>query len=298
MRSQSRPWAERTRCTVLCRSAGKCSGITSSHKESSHSSLITPRYSTDLPFTFPPANDKLPPVMLPRLIPVIKVISKSSCEHRLRTTILRNRSDSVRELGICRSPAVGTSPLLPSTAAVQRPQRALLELENGSTEARLNTNVALCPFLRQIYFRIVSKGFRFGTRRPCEPELIADTRGRAHSSHTQAGRKPRNWPAPAHRHPCKSSVKEKHTWSGALARARTFLVKIFSSRIWCLSAVVPAFAEPDIHLLPRARQGLRRRLSWCSLPVSKQSVGSLRKVLISLAHSDRAGPGSLRALRS
>jgi len=100
------------------------------------------------------------------------------------------------------------------------------------------------------------------------------------------------------RHPCKSSVKEKHTWSGALARARTFLVKIFSSRIWCLSAVVPAFAEPDIHLLPRARQGLRRRLSWCSLPVSKQSVGSLRKVLISLAHSDRAGPGSLRALRS
>ncbi|HUK26512.1 MAG TPA: hypothetical protein VLV49_18180 [Terriglobales bacterium] len=32
--------------------------------------------------------------------------------------------------------------------------------------------------------------------------------------------------------------------AGALARARTFLVRIFSSRIWCLAAVVPAFAEP------------------------------------------------------
>jgi len=57
-----------------------------------------------------------------------------------------------------------------------------------------------------------------------------------------------------------------------------FSVKIFSSH-WCLSAVVPAFAEPDIHLLPRARKGLRRRLSWYSLPVPKQSVKSLKRVL-------------------
>jgi len=77
-----------------------------------------------------------------------------------------------------------------------------------------------------------------------------------------------------------------------------FSIKIFSSRR-CLSAVVPAFAEPDIHLLPRAAQGSRRRLSWCSLPVPKQSVKSLKRVLISIAHSaQRAGPGSLRALRS
>ena len=77
-----------------------------------------------------------------------------------------------------------------------------------------------------------------------------------------------------------------------------FSVKIFSSHR-CLSALVPAFAEPDIHLLPRAREGLRRRLSWCSLPVPKQSVESLKRVLISVAHSaQRAGPGSLRALRS
>lgn len=57
-----------------------------------------------------------------------------------------------------------------------------------------------------------------------------------------------------------------------------FPVKIFSSH-QCLSAVVPAFAEPDIHLLPRAGFGPRRRLSWCSLPVPKQSVGSLGRVL-------------------
>ena len=76
-----------------------------------------------------------------------------------------------------------------------------------------------------------------------------------------------------------------------------FSVKIFSSHRRP-SAMVPAFAEPDIHLLPRAREGLRRRLSGCSLPVPKQSVESLRNILISVAHSDRAGPGSLRALRS
>ncbi len=76
-----------------------------------------------------------------------------------------------------------------------------------------------------------------------------------------------------------------------------FSVKIFSSH-QCLSAVVPAFAEPDIHLLPQARGGPRRRLSLCSLPVPKQSVESRRRVLVSVAHSVRAGPGSLRALRS
>jgi hypothetical protein len=55
------------------------------HKESSHSSLITPRYSTDLPFTSPPYNDTLPPMMLPRLITVIKMIPKLSSEHQSKT---------------------------------------------------------------------------------------------------------------------------------------------------------------------------------------------------------------------
>ena len=54
------------------------------------------------------------------------------------------------------------------------------------------------------------------------------------------------------RHPCKSSVKGKHWSSGALGRARIFRART-SARI-CLSAVVPAFAEPDIHSLSRAQR--------------------------------------------
>jgi len=37
-----------------------------------------------------------------------------------------------------------------------------------------------------------------------------------------------------------------------------------------LSAMVPAFAEPDIHSLPRILADRHRRLSMCSLPVLKQ----------------------------
>ena len=54
----------------------------------------------------------------------------------------------------------------------------------------------------------------------------------------------------------------------------------------CLSAVVPAFAEPDIHSLSRALAGRHRRLSLCSLPVLKQSEGSLGS-LTSVAYSVR-----------
>jgi hypothetical protein len=54
----------------------------------------------------------------------------------------------------------------------------------------------------------------------------------------------------------------------------------------CLSAVVPAFAEQDIHSLSRALAGRLRRLSLCSLPVLKQSEGSLGS-LISVAYSVR-----------
>jgi hypothetical protein len=72
--------------------------------------------------------------------------------------------------------------------------------------------------------------------------------------------------------------------------------EILSSH-WCLSAVVPAFAEPDIHLLPRARKGLRRRLSWCSLPVPKQSVESLKRVF-NLRRSLGAAGGTWQSARS
>ncbi len=55
--------------------------------------------------------------------------------------------------------------------------------------------------------------------------------------------------------------------------------------------MVPAFAEPDIHLLPQAPKSYRRRLSlcsWYSLPVPKQSEGSLRSVT-SFAQSANGG---------
>ena len=65
----------------------------------------------------------------------------------------------------------------------------------------------------------------------------------------------------------------------------------------CLSARVPAFAEPDIHSLSQATQGRHRRLSLCSLPVPKQFGESLGS-LISFAQSATAGPGSLRTVES
>ena len=47
-------------------------------------------------------------------------------------------------------------------------------------------------------------------------------------------------------------------------------------RTFCLSADGSCIqAEPDIHLLPRACFGRRRRLSLCSLPVPKQLEESL-----------------------
>src|SRR5438270_747521 len=63
----------------------------------------------------------------------------------------------------------------------------------------------------------------------------------------------------------------------------------------CLSAMVPAFAEPDIHSLSQALADRHRRLSVCSLPVLKQSGESLGS-LMSVAQSATAGPGSLRAV--
>jgi hypothetical protein len=43
----------------------------------------------------------------------------------------------------------------------------------------------------------------------------------------------------------------------------------------CLSAAVPAFAEPDIHSLSQVSKDRHRRLSVCSLPVLKQSGESI-----------------------
>jgi len=66
--------------------------------------------------------------------------------------------------------------------------------------------------------------------------------------------------------------------------ARTSAFASIRSPHLCLSAVVPAFAEPDIHSLSRAPEGRHRRLSLCSLPVLKQFEESLGS-LISVAQS-------------
>jgi len=69
---------------------------------------------------------------------------------------------------------------------------------------------------------------------------------------------------------------------------------VWSSQV-CLSAMVPAFAEPDIHSLSQILADRHRRLSVCALPVLKQSGESLGS-LMSVAQSATAGPGSLRAV--
>ena len=91
--------------------------------------------------------------------------------------------------------------------------------------------------------------------------------------------------SPSGRHLCKSLSREKTSLPTRATeeRAKSIMQNSAASHI-CLSAVVPAFAEPDIHLLSRAPKGLHRRLSLCSLPVPKQSEGSLES-LTSVAQS-------------
>ncbi len=91
-------------------------------------------------------------------------------------------------------------------------------------------------------------------------------------------------------------VKEKKILLGRASEERALLslVRTRSSHV-CLSAMVPAFAEPDIHSLSQILADRHRRLSVCSLPVLKQSGESLGS-LISVAQSATAGPGSLRAV--
>jgi len=96
--------------------------------------------------------------------------------------------------------------------------------------------------------------------------------------------------------PCKSLSREKKILltRASEERALLSLSEPAASHV-CLSAVVPAFAEPDIHSLSQVHADRHRRLSVCSLPVPKQFEESLGS-LISVAQSATAGPGSLRAV--
>src|SRR6266481_1414390 len=100
------------------------------------------------------------------------------------------------------------------------------------------------------------------------------------------------WNADIHVSLCQA---EKDSPEARFGGARTANSGRTRSSHACLSAMVPAFAEPDIHSLSQVLADRHRRLSVCSLPVLKQFGESLGS-LISLAQSATAGPGSLRAV--
>jgi hypothetical protein len=90
---------------------------------------------------------------------------------------------------------------------------------------------------------------------------------------------------PACRRPCKSLSRENRTLLTRATEERALPnLPEPAARTCCLSAVVPAFAEPDIHSRSRAGEGRHRRLSLGSLPVLKQFEESLGS-LISVAQS-------------
>src|SRR5439155_7453996 len=74
-----------------------------------------------------------------------------------------------------------------------------------------------------------------------------------HTRHTRRSQRPGSWPCSPYRLPCKSFVKgEKDSPDARLGGARTIeAIRTRSSHV-CLSALVPAFAEPDIHSLSQA----------------------------------------------
>jgi hypothetical protein len=81
-------------------------------------------------------------------------------------------------------------------------------------------------------------------------------------------------------HPCKFLSTEKHRIFWARSGERAIgLIRI------CRYATVPLgwwfllSAEPDIHLLSETPKSPHRRLSLCSLPVPKQTEGSLGSCL-------------------
>jgi hypothetical protein len=82
----------------------------------------------------------------------------------------------------------------------------------------------------------------------------------------------------AHVHVSLCQEEREISCSALGERARLPLPESPSSLVR-LSAVVPAFAEPDIHSLSQVPADRHRRLSLCSLPVPKQFEGSLRRIL-------------------
>jgi hypothetical protein len=81
-------------------------------------------------------------------------------------------------------------------------------------------------------------------------------------------------------HPCKSLSTEKHKifWARLGERAIR-LIRILRYAVLPLGWWFLLSAEPDIHLLSETPKSPHRRLSLCSLPVPKQTDGSLGSCL-------------------
>ena len=77
-------------------------------------------------------------------------------------------------------------------------------------------------------------------------------------------------------HPCKSLSTEKHKifWARSGERA-ICAISIHRYAVVPLGLWFLLSAEPDIHLLSETPKSPHRRLSLCSLPVPKQTEGSL-----------------------
>jgi hypothetical protein len=83
--------------------------------------------------------------------------------------------------------------------------------------------------------------------------------------------------------------REKHKIPGrAQESAQHGVIRTFPSAAVASRLVVPALAEPDIHLLSKTPKSPHRRWSLCSLPVPKQFGESLRSVT-SIAQSPTGG---------
>jgi hypothetical protein len=81
-------------------------------------------------------------------------------------------------------------------------------------------------------------------------------------------------------HPCKSLSTEKHKifWARSGERA-ICAISIHRYAVVPLGLWFLLSAEPDIHLLSETPKSPHRRLSLCSLPVPKQTDGSLGSCL-------------------
>jgi hypothetical protein len=82
---------------------------------------------------------------------------------------------------------------------------------------------------------------------------------------------------PSSRPPCESTVKSGHRCPGRVRENAHCVMSGFVVRTSASRLVVPALRRTGHPFAASGREGRRKRLSWCSLPVPKQFVESLRR---------------------